>query len=104
MIDKATQLLIEELHLLPIYEIGKSSSIANTYNVKLSDIEGRLDASYHVPIVTAITTHLQQYARELTTIGDARISKEVILPGRFKRVYMEEGRGRVFIGGKQLGS
>jgi type I restriction-modification system, M subunit len=37
------------------------------------------------------------------TIGDERISSKVILPGRFKRVYVEEGYGRVFIGGKQLG-
>ena len=38
----------------------------------------------------------------LTTIGDPRISREVILPGRFKRVYVDEGYGRVLIGGKQL--
>lgn len=38
----------------------------------------------------------------MTTVGDPRISREVILPGRFKRVYVDEGYGRVFIGGKQL--
>lgn len=102
-IDEATRLLVEELHLPPIHEMGKSSAVANTYSVKLSNMAGRLDASYHVPIVDAITTHLQQYAEKITTIGDAHISKRVILPGRFKRVYVEEGRGRVFIGGKQLG-
>ena len=39
----------------------------------------------------------------MTTVGDSRISKTVILPGRFKRVYVEEGYGRVLVGGKQLG-
>ena len=63
----------------------------------------RLDASYHVPIVDAIIAHLHQNADEITTIGDSRISKAVILPGRFKRVYVDEGHGRGFIGGKQLG-
>lgn len=65
-------------------------------------MSGRLDASYHVPIVDAIIEHLKRYAEEVTTVGDPRISREVILPGRFKRVYVDEGYGRVFIGGKQL--
>lgn len=49
-----------------------------------------------------IIEHLKRYAEEVTTVGDPRISREVILPGRFKRVYVDEGYGRVLIGGKQL--
>ena len=74
----------------------------DTFTVKLSDMEYRLDASYHIPIVDAITHHLKENCDELTTVADTRISKEIILPGRFKRIYVEEGVGRVFIGGKQL--
>ena len=103
MIDEATQLLVGELHLPPIYKMEKSDSTVDTYSVKLSNMNLRLDASYHVPIVDAIIAHLHQNTDEVTTIGDPRISKEVILPGRFKRVYVDEGHGRVFIGGKQLG-
>ena len=106
LIDKATALLKAELQLPDInvfdVELYKKKAPVDTFSVKLSDMSGRLDASYHVPIVDAITEHLQKYAEEVTTIGDARISKEVILPGRFKRVYVDEGYGRVFIGGKQL--
>ena len=65
-------------------------------------MEYRLDASYHIPIVDAIAHHLKENCDELTTVADTRISKEIILPGRFKRIYVEEGVGRVFIGGKQL--
>lgn len=65
-------------------------------------MSGRLDASYHVPIIDAIIEHLRRYAEEVTTVGDPRISREVILLGRFKRVYVDEGYGRVLIGGKQL--
>lgn len=106
LIDQATALLIEELHLPDIsafdVDFYKKRAPVDTFSVKLSDMAGRLDASYHVPIVNAITDHLQKYAEEVTTIGNKRISKEVILPGRFKRVYVEEGYGRVLIGGKQL--
>lgn len=107
LIDQATALLIDELKLPPISEFKqnniKNSANVNAFSVKLSDLNGRADASYHLPIVDAIIKHLEQYSAEVTTIGDERISSKVILPGRFKRVYVEEGYGRVFIGGKQLG-
>ena len=70
--------------------------------MKLSDMAGRVDASYHVPIVDAIVEHMKQRAAEVTTVGDSRVSKDVILPTRFARVYVEEGYGSVLIGGKQL--
>ena len=62
----------------------------------------RLDASYHLPIVDAITEHLKEYAAEVTTIGDTRISSNVVLPGRFKRVYVESDYGVKFLGGKEI--
>ena len=106
LIDQATALLIGELKLPDIdaFDVGlyKKAAPVDTFSVRLSEMSGRLDASYHVPIVDAIIEHLKRYAEEVTTVGDPRISREVILPGRFKRVYVEEGYGRVFIGGKQL--
>ena len=106
LIDEATNLLIEELHLPAIEDFDvslyKKNASVDTFSIKLSEMNGRADASYHVPIVDAIVEHLNKYAAEVTTIGDERISSDVILPGRFKRVYVDEGFGRVFIGGKQL--
>lgn len=106
LIDQATNLFIDELQLPPIHKLSvkqfDSDFDVNNYSVKLSDIDGRLDASYHVPIVRSITEHLQRHAAEVTTLGDRRVSREIILPGRFKRVYVEEGQGRVFFGGKQI--
>lgn len=106
LIDEATGLLKKELHFpdihdfdVPLYKKGTS---VDTFSVKLSKTAGRLDASYHVPIVDALVAHMKKYAAEVTTVGDTRISREIILPGRFKRVYVEEGYGRVFIGGKQI--
>lgn len=75
LIDEATQLLVDELALPPIAEMQKKTAPVKTYSVKLSDMNLRLDASYHVPIVDAIVNHLQAHALEVTTIGDSRISK-----------------------------
>lgn len=106
LIDEATALLVKELQFPDIRDFDialyKKNAGVDTFSVKLSDMAGRVDASYHVPIVDAIVEHMKQHAAEVTTVGDSRISKDIILPGRFKRIYVEEGYGRVFIGGKQL--
>ena len=106
LIDEATELLVNELQLPDIkgfdVDLYKKNANVDTFSVKLSEVAGRIDASFHVPIVDAIVEHIKQHAAEVTTVGDKRISKDIILPGRFKRVYVEEGYGRVFIGGKQI--
>ncbi len=106
LIVEATTLLKQELHFPDIhdFDVGlyKKDANVDTFSVKLSNLNGRVDASYHVPIVAAIVEHMKQYATEVTTVGDSRISKEVILPPRFARVYVEEGYGSVLIGGKQI--
>jgi type I restriction enzyme S subunit len=84
----------------PVY-FDRSAGLRN-FTVNLSNLAGRLEGSYHVPIVDAILFQLKKKAKEITIIGDSRISKQVILPGRFARIYVEEGQGTVFFGGKQL--
>ena len=106
LIDKATAMLVEELHLPDISEFQpeyyKKGAPVDTFSVKLSDMAYRLDASYHVPIVDAIVEHLKKYAEEVTTIEDERVCSDVVLPGRFKRVYVEEEYGVKFLGGKVM--
>ena len=106
LIDEATALLIDELRLPPIEEFDvndyKKDAPVETFSVKLSDMTGRADASYHLPIVDAIVEHMKKYAEEITTIGDKRVSSDVVLPGRFKRVYVEPEYGVKFLGGKVM--
>ena len=45
---------------------------------------------------------MKKHAAEVITIGDPRISKAVILPGRFKRVYVNEEYGIKFLGSKTM--
>jgi type I restriction enzyme S subunit len=106
LIDRATALLINELELPLIHKFKikrfDNKSETNNYNVKLSGLNGRLDGSYHIPIVNSIVNHLKIHASEIAMVGDNTISKDIILPGRFKRVYVEKGQGQVFFSGKDI--
>ena len=103
LIDEATALLVEALMLPPIerFNINMANAV-ESFSIKLSDLNYRADASYHLPIVDKIIEHLSEHAEELSMVGDPRISKDVILPGRFKRIYVDEGFGTVLFGGKQM--
>ena len=106
LIDEATALLKAELKLSSITEFETNRFDdridINNYNVKLSQLSGRLDGSYHVPIVKAIKIHLHKHASEVTVVGDNRITSQIILAGIFKRVYVGEAYGIPFLGGKEI--
>lgn len=103
LIDDAERLLMDELKLPDIHEFEtKAETPVKVFTVKLSELAGRADASYHVPIVDAIVTHMEKFAEEITTVGDPRISKNIILAGVFKRTYVDEKYGYPFIGGKEI--
>jgi len=106
LMNEAQALLKSALKLPDIVDIkqnyfDKSVDLSN-YSVKLSSLDGRMEASYHLPIVDSIQRLIAISAKEVLTVGDSRVSKAIILPGRFKRVYVEEGQGVTFFGGKQI--
>ena len=82
-------------------QFDKMASVLN-YSVPSNEVIDRLDGSYYVPITKAIEQHIAKTSKEIVKVGDSRICQSVILPGRFKRVYVEEGDGVPFIGGKQI--
>ena len=108
LMDGAQVLLKEALQLPSIEELQERAEQINktvgglNYSVPLNQLANRLDGSYHVPIVKVIEQEIAKTAREVLSVGDSRISQSVILPSRFKRVYVEEGKGVVFFGGKQI--
>ncbi len=106
LIDKAEQILYEELQLPPIEQLkpayfDKDVDLRN-YTTKLSELNLRLDCSYHTPETTSILGVIRKNAKEVRRIGDKEISKEIILAGRFKRTYVDNKNGIPFFGGKQL--
>ena len=106
LIEEAQDLLYKELQLPDINTIKGENYAENkgfkNYVVKTSELNGRLDGSYHIPEVEEIIKVISKNAAEVTTLGDNRISSNVILPGRFKRIYVDKDHGVPFFGGKQL--
>ena len=105
LIDDAQTLLKQSLKLPDFEELraeGRQVDTLINFSVQLGELNNRLDGSYHLPTVLAIERHLEIHAQEVTTIGDNRISLSVILPGRFRRIYVEEGNGIPFFSGKKL--
>ena len=82
-------------------QFDKMANVLN-YSVSSSEVIDRLDGSYYVPIVKVIEQHIAKTEKEIVKVGDSRMCQSVILPGRFKRVYVDEESGVPFIGGKQI--
>ena len=107
LVKKAEKVLYEELQLGPIEEIKTeyfvSSVELRNYSTKLSDLKLRLDGSFHLPLYKSIQNHIKQFCSEIKYLKSREISESIILPGRFKRTYVESDmHGIKFIGGKQI--
>ena len=102
MLDEAESLLVRELGLPPLDSI-KGGDNVRCFEVDSWELGGRFEASYHSLVFGEIVNVLKENTAEVVTVGDARVSRRILLPGRFKRVYVGEGYGAVFIGGKQIG-
>ncbi len=106
LILKARRELLEELKLEELEEINKklTENGLACYSTRLSDLDNRLDASYHNPVATSIIQQLKKNSHKLVKIKNQTISSDIILPGRFKRIYVDEKYGVPFLGGKQIGT
>lgn len=106
LIDEAEKILYEELQLPPIEQLkptyfDKDIDLRN-HTTKLSELNLRLDCSYHTPETIAILDIIRKKAKEVKKIGDKEISQKIVLAGRFKRTYVDDKNGIPFFGGKQL--
>lgn len=106
LIERAEQLLFHELNLPPINEINaelfEPETSFNNFTVNLSELNERLEGSFHNPLAKAIVSIIEKNAFEVTTVKDERIAAKILLPTRFKRVYVENGFGIPFFSGKQI--
>jgi len=106
LLKQADELLSKNLNL-PSLDFLKPQYLNKTdetrvFSLKIGDWRHRLDASFHPPIVDEVIKQLKKSLSELTTVGDERVSEKIILPGRFKRVYVAEEHGVPFLSGKNI--
>ena len=104
LIDEAEQILYEELQLPPIEQLkptylDKNVGLRN-YVTKLSESNLRLDCSYHSPIIKTIIETLRRRSKTIVLLRS--LVKDIVLPGRFSRTYVDSQYGIQFLGGRDL--
>lgn len=106
LIDRANEILIDELELPPIDELHREafshSKEISSFSTRLSELYGRLEGSYHIPVAAVIEGHITKKA-DVLKLSNKVLTNKIILPGRFKRVYVKQGNGKVFFGGNEIG-
>lgn len=106
LIDEAQRLLYEALDLPekmvlnPKYYAPEAGF--RCFTMSTNELNNRFDVSYHLPEIKEILSLISQQAAEVTTLGDPRVSKEIILAGVFKRTYVDESSGIPFLGGRDI--
>lgn len=113
LLDEADALLYSELNLprfngdlveyLPQPAIDSIMPFAppslRAFEVKLSEIEGRLDASYHIPLAKSAVEALGHCSYPICPLSSVA---RVYLPGRFRRVYVSSEYGVPFLQGSHI--
>ena len=106
LIDKAEKILYQELQLPSIEELQPkyfdTTKVIRNYETKLSDLNFRLDSSYHLPLVKQVEKAISKNSKEIKLLGSSDLTNEIVLPGRFSRTYVEEKNGVQFLGGRDL--
>lgn len=105
LMKEANELLVHYLNLKPLIDVKREYFYDNNtrnYTQKFSKLDFRFDAAHHEPVYDYILKHLSRHSKELIPLSEPKISDRVILPGRFKRIYVAEEFGIPFLGGKQI--
>jgi type I restriction enzyme S subunit len=96
LLDKSEKKMFEELELPTIEKTVGCVS----FSTKSSELNLRLDASYHAPQVNQTIEELKKCKCERKHIRDDL--GRVFIPGRFKRIYVDPQHGVPLLSGKQI--
>jgi len=90
---KAEEMIYSELGLPKIdeddveYFWGEIGRLVKAFEVKVSELDYRLDASYHVPILRLIKKYLSSSKYRPIKLG--KVIDKIFIPTRFKRPYVK---------------
>ena len=104
LITQAYSVFKEKLSLLSIDDFLNANKQNNQlgFTVSSKDLNSRFEAKYHHPLVGSIISHLTTNAKLIKKLKDPFFTKSILLPGRYKRYYVEPQYGVPFIGGKEI--
>ena len=106
LITEAQNLLYKTLKLPKVSEIKPkqydSDAKFRCFSLNMSRLDNRIDVSYHIPLAEAVIDEISKESEYVAKIKDPNITSKIILPGRFKRIYVDKEHGVPFFGGKQL--
>ena len=80
----------------PLMENG----VLRSFTVSTTMLEGRLDASFHIPLAKSVVNVMQ--SGRYMPLSLSGMCQDVFLPNRFKRVYVNEEYGVPFIQGAHI--
>jgi type I restriction enzyme S subunit len=101
LLKKAERLLYELLGLpdpetiKPGYLPNPSGTKVRAFAIRRSELEGRLDGSYHLPEVESFLQALKTGKYPLTPLED--LTEYIRIPPRFKRHYVDPDKGISFV-------
>jgi type I restriction enzyme S subunit len=103
LLDKAEELLYSELGL-PRFDESRvpylGGSKPKAFTLRASELEGRFDASFHVPIAKAAIEQMRQGKYPLVRLGG--LAERIFIPPRFKRIYVSPEHGIPFLQGSHV--
>lgn len=106
LIDEAQELLYKELQLPDISTIKGMNYAENkgfqNYVVKASQLNGRLDGSYHIPEANELINLIHKGADTVVPLSDGRLTKLIAVGNRFKRIYVNKENGVPYLNGKSI--
>lgn len=104
---EAEEMLYSELGLPEIdedhvkYFGGENGRIVKNFEIKASELNLRLDASYHSLVVQMVKANLSSCKMPLQNLSS--LAKDIFIPPRFKRPYVKnESAGIPFLSGSHL--
>lgn len=106
LLNQADALLFKKLKMPPLENLMPqyldNPEKLRVFSIGIKNWRKRLDSSFHLPIIDKIVQQLKKSSVELTTVGNERVSEKIILPGRFKRVYVAKDYGIPFLSSKNI--
>jgi type I restriction enzyme S subunit len=104
---KAEEMIYSELDLPKIdeddveYFGGEKGRLIKAFEIKASELNLRLDASYHLPILRLINTNLSRGKFKVVKLG--QLIDKIFIPTRFKRPYVKgPNEGVPFLQGSHI--